>query len=1077
MNVVEVPDVTTVDREILWAKAYLQPFVGGLTQFLTSASDFQRGLAYGDHTACERALNEIESRYGLSLWLIKTRIAYLQFAAGQKPRSEYAKGIIKGANEQGFVAYITHYFNQQNEATMTTNSFSALMQPRFRRMRPQAKDVADYLEFHLFPNVDIDASQIANILCIESTGAVVDYYETLLRLSRIILSKGASDLFPVMESSLGYLSEACDDPRLEMLLFELREGNDDNDRRFSSTPAAIEALNSFLKGSYAESLTGALQELEISGDNFDLVELSARACSVWPDGQTANVRVKPVLDAMCSLILADSNALEATAYLSKLSLNFNGHSWADSLRGFIVRETSPYFSPENLTVKHYAASGLPTVSPLRLDSFSKASFKRRYALLNRRMYGEQLCVLYAESLIQGAFNDDLNRELSHEQSSLLKAETLIASKDFTEALAEAQRLLKSRERYYQRKATRIIFYCLLQLGKLRECIDLLTTSYLEEGFDSAVPVKEATTLVAATDDSGLTANISTPILLDIYSKYVGTDFESERRYAYEDFLFANGIQRPSELRAISERFENSKLVYFLRNIAVESIMDDSVIIFSGSRDVAEERVAVCRLLVQLDPNNADGYQAEIREIIGRLMIRKRVREIQRSKIYVDTESIKKKVSRTMRESFNRYKALRGRDDTRPQPTTKMDGDTHSVGSSALLVLPSDEVTELFDSIVLDLRDLFVSSNEHGLDGYLSVRIRHGTLAGELRGPLETANLLTKRDSITGGHKLSPNLRLNASSSVVAALTKFTADYEALINEIISDWIQVKRATGDKGMLDFTLTTRISDALAKEVKEQTTFDEFIEIIFGFFYGMLDIRLKSVRREIGFTAKQRATLLLTRLIGDLESQAANQEMQELVRAIKTAQTELQRVFDRITEWFRLSTTTANEPFSIEDAINISRESVSTFTRGVDTSVTVPNQLQIGIEGRLLNSFVDIMSIIFENIIRHSDLGTRPEAVVKVTLFDNSIQIAVENEIGDGVATEESRNRIATIKKAMEKDEYGKSISKEGGTGFHKIWKFLNHDFKPQEMDASPYLEFGFTDSVKFLVAFRVPTAKEI
>jgi hypothetical protein len=202
-----------------------------------------------------------------------------------------------------------------------------------------------------------------------------------------------------------------------------------------------------------------------------------------------------------------------------------------------------------------------------------------------------------------------------------------------------------------------------------------------------------------------------------------------------------------------------------------------------------------------------------------------------------------------------------------------------------------------------------------------------------------------------------------------------------------------------------------------------------------------------------------------------------VQELVRAIKTAQTELQRVFDRITEWFRLSTTTANEPFSIEDAINISRESVSTFTRGLDTKVTVLSEAEIIIKGRLLSSFVDILSIVFENVIRHSCLNARPGAVVTVTNNDTSIQIVIENEIGEGVASDESRNRIATIKKAMERDEYGTSISREGGTGFHKIWKFLNHDFKPKEVGANPYLDFGFVGKDRFFVAFRVPSNKEI
>jgi hypothetical protein len=39
---------------------------------------------------------------------------------------------------------------------------------------------------------------------------------------------------------------------------------------------------------------------------------------------------------------------------------------------------------------------------------------------------------------------------------------------------------------------------------------------------------------------------------------------------------------------------------------------------------------------------------------------------------------------------------------------------------------------------------FLTNPDHGLDCYLSMRIRHGTLAGQLRTPLEVEHLITQR---------------------------------------------------------------------------------------------------------------------------------------------------------------------------------------------------------------------------------------------------------------------------------------------------------------------------------------------
>jgi hypothetical protein len=81
-------------------------------------------------------------------------------------------------------------------------------------------------------------------------------------------------------------------------------------------------------------------------------------------------------------------------------------------------------------------------------------------------------------------------------------------------------------------------------------------------------------------------------------------------------------------------------------------------------------------------------------------------------------------------------------------TSVAEGD---LASLMALSLPKNEMDDLFQAMIINLRDEFISSAEHGLDGYLSVRIRHGTLVSQLRSPLEAANLITKKHSETGAY--------------------------------------------------------------------------------------------------------------------------------------------------------------------------------------------------------------------------------------------------------------------------------------------------------------------------------------
>src|SRR5207237_10302835 len=55
-----------------------------------------------------------------------------------------------------------------------------------------------------------------------------------------------------------------------------------------------------------------------------------------------------------------------------------------------------------------------------------------------------------------------------------------------------------------------------------------------------------------------------------------------------------------------------------------SVMETSTA-FKGSRDVSEERLKVCRMLLEMDPEYAESYGTEIKDILRRLMIQKRIR--------------------------------------------------------------------------------------------------------------------------------------------------------------------------------------------------------------------------------------------------------------------------------------------------------------------------------------------------------------------------------------------------------------------------------------------------------------------
>ena len=148
----------------------------------------------------------------------------------------------------------------------------------------------------------------------------------------------------------------------------------------------------------------------------------------------------------------------------------------------------------------------------------------------------------------------------------------------------------------------------------------------------------------------------------------------------------------------------------------------------------EERQAICRHLVELDPQLVNVYHEELRTLLRRSMLQKRMREVEQRKIYVDVDSFKRHVRSLFKESYARYQdLLREHPDEIMEPSYQLLSTIRNLvspeyGLSVELHLPDTPAADLHPrEIVRGMRDEFVTSSEHGLDKYLSVRIRHGTL--------------------------------------------------------------------------------------------------------------------------------------------------------------------------------------------------------------------------------------------------------------------------------------------------------------------------------------------------------------
>jgi hypothetical protein len=525
------------------------------------------------------------------------------------------------------------------------------------------------------------------------------------------------------------------------------------------------------------------------------------------------------------------------------------------------------------------------------------------------------------------------------------------------------------------------------------------------------------------------------------------------------------------------------LLVFLKEICVEQVMD-TWIEFASSSDVALERVEVCKLLADRDPENNDIYQSEIRDIMRRLTIRKRITEVEQSKIYVDTESVKDVAKRVLCEDYKRYLAFRrsGMSQEHRKAIIIANNSIKSGHFEEFLALkfPRNEMSALLEKMVVYLRDEFVASSQHGLDGYLSVRIRHGTLESQLRSAFESEFLLTHK--CAEAKEYSPNqfwlerlafVNSQDADEVNRCFKDFSSQFDSLVNTIKKEWIQIQKKPDDPGRINFVLLEPEIDYICTCMSEETTLDEFIGLVLDYFItDKLEPSLKNMRRDVQEEIKPRLNELLTQLQTSVEKIGPNVRVHELRSAIGRARPACQNTLDRVASWLRLAKTEKKEPFLLDEVISISESSV----RASCSAFSVVRKIDEPILDLLLQaslpSFVDVMCLIFDNIVRHSGYTDQPEGTVTATFEEPFLCIRVDNRVSDCAATDSKRRQVDEIRKTLTNQLFSTSVSKEGGTGFIKAQKILNHDFRMHNGQFTPSLSFGFTNDNGFCVEVKIP-----
>lgn len=1078
---------TAAINEVMWGLCRCLQFGRELNQFNKLRESFEESFIQNDQSKCLMTLTKIEENFGASIWLLQSELATSQFWSGIESTRNKVKSIESKISDNPIFKVLLSFISKRVEATGVKDFLKKELTQLLAGISD--KPLEKYFHTKLFELWDINTQDVPTALFFEGHSSIIDVYEMLISVlqaaasDKTIFGEAARSLTKAITS----LYKATGDRRLPNIMRGIEIEPPTTEDIDKSRAAAIEA---YTVGDYEACNRLAQEHLDSQPADLALLILQIKACVYGKIQIPEREGVWSELPRSFADIFSASEELYAAAYrLFALAERFYGQSWVNYLHAALayeLREEQADFPPtwlRDIYVRDTYLSPFTAVA---------ASGPARNSLLNTQDLHKLFP--YTTAVYRAVDGGEIpDKDARNPRYRRYLGRHFLARGDAATAVQYLENEASPITGSDQIRARGMIALAHMQLGNSRMALDVLSSAYFEnEHAPSFLPLTKMATDIG--EPAAWPSHIAVPILFELYSAHVMRDKSAKLAYAFECFQTTNDITEPSTLLKFIERFGKKSVVYYLDKIWRPEIMRQTIL-YEGTRQIEDTRMKVCRLLAEIDPDKAADYLDEIKDTVKRQQISQSISLVEQSKVYVDIESIRNSLRTKLGDSYTRYKS-----------TTKPKQDTFIYEiAKTLEKLPGHSLPKLLsDFHVLDAEDSLTESDvqfaalfaevtneflkgDHGLNAYLSTRVRHGKLSNTLRRAVEDEHLVTARREDGAGYVENSYWADRAGEETEewkdasAALTKFAREFDEIIDFVKDKLIQIRVSHelridhGNSEALFFYQSTNLERRYVQHSDQKfKSIDELVNYYVNVLWEKTDQNLSRVQQVLSTDIKNRILSAFDSLAARLQTGRPSPMIGELGNAVARSRTATQNRLAQISAWFR-----RNEVYDRPDyfpdfpaqvALNMIKKTISSASawEGVRIESTTGGAL---LPGRTLDSMVDIYYDLLENSIARSGLPCeRLEVDVSISYQDSIYSATVSNRVAAEGCDDASKDRITRLKDTLGTSQSRTIAQSEGKSGLMKIWVLLN-----SPSYTSPSFDFSLADQ-KFQVEFSFNCAGE-
>ena len=553
---------------------------------------------------------------------------------------------------------------------------------------------------------------------------------------------------------------------------------------------------------------------------------------------------------------------------------------------------------------------------------------------------------------------------------------------------------------------------------------------------------------SAISDNVIESNSEDPelsILLSRLAPLMGEQVRSQLIFASELHLNNLGWDRPSE---IPEEILSSDVA--LQEFVFSCFTPETMALslsYVDAEEMQEERIIHLALLANASPAFRDKCEDESEQIIRSQEISKAMSTVAESKIDCDEGGLRSWAKEKLSAKYERFRAFvdagilpASAENSKELLVAVREGDL----GSKTFEIPSNEATSILREIVNELTRAYSLDPYFGLNSYLSLRVRHGTVAGQLRRGCAEERLLTTADSDGDRYDLNQHwfdiLRETGRIDVAAVVAERLGDFSKSLDAIISDFsdnnLQILTEEKPGGLVATAFSEQLLFGFFGDAIALDNIDDFLNAFSDLFWSNLEVNLSKAREFIKTDFRRKMMELFDNLEAGVKDDANAPSLPPISDAIVRARTMTNQSIDEVSQWFSTSKSSESDVFSIPDLGRISLEIAKRLNPDFKPSVEFKGEDSLPIYYGLV-TFTDVFGVLFDNVAKHSGVIS-PRIIISSDTSDaDVIKIQFSSDCVD------VDRAVAAAERANSKflnGNYSSDLTAEGGTGLAKLSKIM-------------------------------------